>query len=141
METSVFQIVMAVLFVAVCAYTIIGYPKQYGALTPRSRLFRTLGIVLLDLLIGLALLYTIVDVRAGVPANVGVIRVLLYLGSCIFLAFALFCIAMLDALETVSSFRREKRQNVELFLREEVERLQQHKQETMQTATPQGGGE
>lgn len=131
------QIVLATLFAGACLYTILGYPKQYGALSGRSRLFRTLGMFLLDLLIGLVLLYTFLDRGpGGITGRADALRSLLYLGSCIFLAFGLVCLALLDALETLSAFRRQRRQTIEEFVKDEVERARVRKEATSDGGFP-----
>jgi len=130
---SPFQIVLIIVLVASCTYTVVGFSKHYGALSPRSRLFRTVGLLLLDLLVGLALVFTLVDLQNGVPPQIGKLRVFLYFASCLFLALGLMCIALLDALESLSTFRREKRQSVEEFVREEMARAQERKAQSIAT--------
>ena len=103
------QIFLAALFGAACVYTVVGYPNKYGALSGRSRLFRTVGLFLLDLLLGLTLLGTFLDFRYGVTPKVALGRLMTYVLACVFLALSLVCIAVLDSLESLVVFRRTQR--------------------------------
>ena len=106
------QILLLVLFGAACAYTVIGYPHRYGALSSRSRLFRTIGLFLVDLLLGLVLLGTFVkwtEPVPGVSARAQIIRLAAFSLACVFLAFSLLCIAALDWLELQVVYRRARR--------------------------------
>jgi len=110
---SVLQIILALLFAATCTYTVVGYPHRYGALSGRSRLFRTVGLFLLNLLLGLVLLITFIDYEGAPPAGVSrralAIRYLSYVLACIFLVFSLLCVALLDWLELQVIYRRAQR--------------------------------
>jgi hypothetical protein len=117
------QVVLAVLFAAACIYTVVGYPHRYGALTGRSRLFRTVGITLLVLFLGLVLLYTFLDFQASVPSRrIAALRQITYLAACFFLALTLLCLALLDWLEALVFYRREQRSLLHQMAREEMER-------------------
>ena len=98
------------------------YPHKYGALTGRSRLFRTVGVALFDLLLMLVTLATFIDFHAGVAPRLAPIRMGFYLASCFFLCFALICVASLDALESISRLRRENRVSLEQMLRTEIDK-------------------
>jgi hypothetical protein len=113
------QIILAVLLGAAVLYTVFGYKHRYGALSGRSRLFRTLGLILIDLLLALVLMWFFIPFGEG---NLGGIRQLLYILSCVILVLALFCIAMLDALETIVAARREERSFVRQVLQEEIQK-------------------
>ena len=115
------QIILALLFAASCAYTVLGYPGRYGALTGRSRLFRTVGLFLLNLLLGLVLLGTFLDFRANASDRVAALRALLYGSACIFLALSLMCIALLDWLELLVAYRRAQRDIVYKIIQDENE--------------------
>lgn len=111
------QIILAVLLGGAVLYTVFGYRHRYGALSGRSRLFRTFGLALMDLLLALALMWFFIDFGGG---NLGLARQGFYLASCVVLVLALLCIALLDALETVVAARREERNFVRQILQEEI---------------------
>lgn len=119
MSLSVGQIFLGVLVLAASTYTVLGYPHKYGALSGRSRLFRTLGVFLLDLLLGLTLLYTFIDFAYGADKRVAAARAAAYILACLFLAFALLTTALLDSLESVVAYRRERRRALEEIIRGE----------------------
>lgn len=121
------QILFGLAFFAAAAYTVVGYPHKYGALTGRSRFFRTIGLFLLDLLLALVLLYTFVDFNRETGGPVASIRELLYLLSCFFLGLMLVCLAILDALESVVAVRRERRAAMQEMIRAEIERAEREK--------------
>lgn len=103
------QILLALLFAAACTYTVVGYPQRYGALSGRSRLFRSAGLFLLDLLLGLVLLGTLVDFRDVERPRIALLRAGAYVLACVFLLFSLLCVALLDWLETLVAYRRAQR--------------------------------
>lgn len=121
------QVLFAVLFAAACVYTVVGYPHRYGALSGRSRLFRTSGLFLLDLLLCLVLLYTFLDFNVQGGGRVARIREILYILSCISLSLVLVCIAVLDALETYVAGRRERREVMHRLVQEEIERAERER--------------
>jgi hypothetical protein len=114
------QIVLILLTLIAFAYTVLAYPNKYGALTGRSRMFRTVAIAILDLLLLLVLMATFIDFRAGVSPRLVPIRFFFYVASCFFLCFSLVAVAALDALESFSSVRRERRNELERVLRDEI---------------------
>jgi|GEM_PF-2062677 hypothetical protein len=122
-----FQIILSVLLTAALAYTVLGFRGKYGALSGRSRLYRTAGLGILVLLLTLSLFGTYINFYAGVSNAVGAIRQLCYWATCFVLAFSLPLIALLDALETFVAGRREKRAFLEQMIREEVEKAQAKK--------------
>lgn len=111
------QILLAVLLGGAILYTVFGYQHRYGALSGRSRLFRTLGLVIIDLLLALTLMWFFIDFGVG---KLGIARQGFYLASCVVLVLALFCIALLDALETIVAARREESKFVRQVLQEEI---------------------
>ena len=129
------QIILAVLLGGAVLYTVFGYRSRYGALSGRSRLFRTLGLVIMDLLFALSLMWFFIPFGDG---KLGAVRNLLYISSCVILALALLCIAMLDALETIVTARREERNFVRQILQEEIQ--QARLREGGPTPPPSGGG-
>jgi len=124
------QIVLSVLFAGALVFTVAGYGRKYGALSARSRLFRTVGMVLLDLLIGLFLAYTFADFQTGVTRKAASIREIFYLSSCLFLGLTLLCVALLDSLESIVAVRRERRGLAQDMVRDVVAQV---------TAAQQGG--
>jgi hypothetical protein len=103
-------------------YTILGYPNKYGALTGRSRLYRTVGLCIIDLLLMLVLMGTLIDFYDGVTKEIGALRQVFYWSSCLLLGLTLPLVAALDALESFVAVRREKRQFLDEIVREELER-------------------
>ena len=116
---NAFQVILALLFAASCAYTVLGYPSRYGALSGRSRLFRTVGLFLLNLLLGLVLLYTFIDFKVGASDRAAALRAIIYLLACIFLGLSLMCIAVLDWLESLVAYRNAQRDILYKMAREE----------------------
>lgn len=121
------QIALTIGLVGAWGYTVIGYPHKYGALTARSRLFRTLGLLVFDLLLMLVLMWTFIDFSKEVGQRVGRIREVFYLASCLVLGLSLPLIALLDALESYTAVRRERREFLQQSIRDEVERAQKVK--------------
>lgn len=117
------QIVLAVLLAAALAYTVYGYPHRYGALTGRSRLYRTVGLFLLSLLLMLVFMGQFIDFYAGVERRTGALRGTFYWASCFMLGVMLPIIAVLDALESFVAVRREKRDYLTNLWQEEQARL------------------
>lgn len=119
------QIVIGLLTLGAMIYTVVGYPGRYGAVTGRSRLFRTVGVGIFDLLFLLVLLATFIDwkaeIQTAVTPRAAQVRFLFYVAACLLLCFALVCIAALDALESYSAARRERRITLEKMLRQQVE--------------------
>jgi hypothetical protein len=120
------QVVLGLITLGALVYTVLAYPNKYGALSGRSRLFRTINICLLDLLLMLVLLATFIDWKAelntpGASSTAVMIRFGFYVAACLFLCLALLCVAMLDALETYTVLRKERRITLERTLREQIE--------------------
>ncbi len=120
-----YQIFFIALSIAALVFTVVAYPNKYGAQSGRSRLFRTVGVFLLDLLLLLVTLATFIDFTAGVSPRVAPIRAGFYLASCCFLCLALICTALLDSLESVSRLRRESRTDLEAKLRNEIDKARE----------------
>jgi hypothetical protein len=115
-------IALGILLLVAVGYTIYGYPLKYGALTGRSRLYRTVGLCIIDLLLMLVLMGTFIDFTDGVTPRVGAIRWAFYWSSCIVLGLMLPLIAALDALESFVAMRREQREFLDTIVRDELER-------------------
>ena len=128
------QIFLGLCTVGALAYTVLAYPNKYGALSGRSRLFRTVGIFLLDVLLALVLMYTFIDFNADVTPRVAALRQIFYFASCLFLCFALVCTAVLDALESYSSVRRERRTYLTSLMEAEMEKAKRESEEQKRKA-------
>ena len=94
--------------------TLWGYRRGYGALSGRSRLFRTSGMGLLDLLIFLGLVYLTRSLHNKLPP----LQMLSFLAAFLGLGVSLVCIALLDALESVVAMRRVERQVMQQVIEE-----------------------
>jgi hypothetical protein len=90
------------------------YSRGYGALSPRSRLFRTAGMVLLCLLLALVMVF----VGRDFVGRVGLFQRLFLLISLYGLGISLVCIALLDALESFVAMRRAERQVIQQVIDE-----------------------
>lgn len=126
------QIILALLLGGSVFYTVFGYTRRYGALSGRSRLFRTLGLIVIDLLLALVLMWFFIDFGDG---NLAAIRQSFYIISCVVLVLALLCIAMLDALETIVAARREERDFVRQILQEEINQAKLRESASASTGT------
>lgn len=102
------------LFLLASGVTLWGYRRGYGALSGRSRLYRTAGMGLLDLLIFLALVYLSRSATSKLPP----IQMLSFLAVFLGLGVSLVCIALLDALESVVAMRRVERQVLQQVIEE-----------------------
>jgi hypothetical protein len=114
------KIFLGGLFVLVMAALVWGYPRRYGALSARSRLFRTSGLGLLLLLIAVALVQVSLPPLDG--TRLTAFRHLAVYSTGIFLALSLACLAVLDALEVWSVMRREERARIQEMARPRGER-------------------
>ena len=119
------QVVLAALLCAAFAYSVIGYPKGYGALSGRSRLFRTSGMALLVLLLALVLIASSTAVLHG--DRIGAVRHAALLLSSLLVAFSLCGVAVLDALESFVVVRRERRSALNRVIAETVEAAEKNK--------------
>jgi hypothetical protein len=122
------QLALGALLVAALLWTFLGYGKRYGAGSPRQRLFRTLGVVVLDLLLILLVAYPRIDFGSGVDPRFEAVRRGMFLISCILLLFGLLCIVLLDALESYVLVRREQRTQVNEAILREIEQTQKKAQ-------------
>lgn len=96
--------------------TLWGYPRGYGALSGRSRLYRTVGMGLLDLLILFGLVYLSRSAKGMLPP----LQTITFLAAFLGLGVSLVCIALLDALESVVAMRRVERQVIQQVIEETV---------------------
>lgn len=96
--------------------TVVGYAKGYGALSGRSRLYRTAGMGLVDL----SLVLLLILVSAPFAGKVGLWQKLALLAAIILLLISLVALALLDALETYVVGRRARRQALTEAVQEAV---------------------
>ena len=101
------QVALAVVFVMSVIFAVRGYPSGYGALSQRSRLYRTAALGLLILLIIVA--FVGFSLPLDGPKKLIAFRQLSILLVSVMLALSLVCAAGLDALESYSVVRRQER--------------------------------
>jgi hypothetical protein len=118
------MVVFGLLLALAIALLIYGYPRGYGALSPRSRLFRTAGMALLCLLMALAMVF----VGRDFVGRVGALQKLALLVSLYGLGISLVCIALLDALESFVAMRKAERQVIQQVIESVAEEAQKQKQ-------------
>ena len=94
-----------VLLAVAIVLTMLFYSRGYGALSPRSRLYRTAGMVMLCLFL---VLLTIFMGREFV-GRIGLLQKLALLISIYCLGISLPCLALLDALESFVTVRKAER--------------------------------
>ena len=124
---SILQLVLGGLFLGSLVWAVVGYPKGYGALSGRSRLFRTAGIALLILLLALGFLVAGTVVPHG--DRMGAFRKAALLLSCLLVAISLCGIALLDGLESYVVVRRERRGELNRVIAETVAAAEKNKTE------------
>lgn len=122
---SALQLVLGGLFLCSLVWGVVGYPKKYGALSGRSRLFRTAGIALLILLLALGFIAAGTVVPRG--DKLGAIRWMALLISCVLVALSLCGIALLDGLESYVVVRRERRGELNKVIAETVAAAKKNK--------------
>lgn len=101
------QIALAVVFVITVVFAVRGYPSGYGALSKRSRLYRTAALGLLILLVIVA--FVGFSLPLDGPKKLIAFRQISILLVSVMLALSLVCAAGLDALESYSVVRRQER--------------------------------
>ncbi len=101
------QVALAVVFVMTVLFAVRGYPSGYGALSKRSRLYRTAALGLLILLIIVA--FVGFSLPLDGPKKLIAFRQISILLVSVMLALSLVCAAGLDALESYSVVRRQER--------------------------------
>ncbi|MBC8141957.1 MAG: hypothetical protein H7Y38_11005 [Armatimonadetes bacterium] len=111
------------------AYTVLGYRHKYGALSGKSRLFRTVGLVLMDLLLLTVLMFFSTDwdamlYKVGVSTEDSAARVLLskglYFATWMLLSVLTVGCAALDSLENFSVYRRQRREALDQMVQETI---------------------
>ena len=120
------QVALAVVFVMTVIFAVRGYPSGYGALSKRSRLYRTAALGLLILLIIVA--YVGFSLPIDGPKKLIAFRQLSILLVSVMLALSLVCAAGLDALESYSVVRRQERIANQQVAEDLRSQLQEHKQ-------------
>lgn len=116
-------VVFGVLLAVAIALTMIFYSRGYGALSPRSRLYRTAGMVMLCLFL---VLLTIFMGREFV-GRIGLLQKLALLISIYCLGISLPCIALLDALESFVTVRKAERQVIQQAIQQTIEEAQKQR--------------
>jgi len=125
-------------------YTVWGYPRKYGALSGRSRLFRTIGLVLINLLLITLLIFASTDWNeqlyhvGSIPENARrmvKISQLLYYVTWLILGLFLLGVAMLDGLENFTIYRRQRREALENMIAEAVAAQKQKRVATVNPDT------
>jgi len=146
---NVFQWGFGALLAGTIAYTVWGYPRKYGALSGKSRLFRTVGIVLANLFLITVLLYFSTDwdamrYRIGVPTqdSARLVRAsqLLYGVTWVMLSILLVGIAGLDSLENYTVYRKRRREAVDELIQEAVAASQAKRAALAGRSGDTGGG-
>ena len=120
------QVALAVVFVMTVIFAVRGYPSGYGALSKRSRLYRTAALGLLILLIIVA--YVGFSLPIDGPKKLIAFRQLSILLVSVMLALSLVCAAGLDALESYSVVRRQERLANQLVAEDLQSQIQEHKE-------------
>ncbi len=147
---NVFQWGFGALLAGTVAYTVWGYPRKYGAMSGKSRLFRTVGIVLANLFLLTVLLYFSTDwnamqYRIGVPSQDSARLVkasqLLYGVTWVMLSILLVGIAALDSLENFTVYRKIRREAVEEMIRDAVAAGQAKRAALAGNSGDTGGGD
>jgi membrane protease YdiL (CAAX protease family) len=119
------QIALAIVFVMAVIFAVRGYPSGYGALSNRSRLYRTAALGLLILLIIVA--FVGFSLPLDGPKKLIAFRQLSILLVSVMLALSLVCAAGLDALESYSVVRRQELLANQKVAEELKARLQENK--------------
>jgi membrane protease YdiL (CAAX protease family) len=119
------QIALAIVFVMAVIFAVRGYPSGYGALSKRSRLYRTAALGLLIFLIIVA--FVGFSLPLDGPKKLIAFRQLSILLVSVMLALSLVCAAGLDALESYSVVRRQERLANQKVAEELKARLQENK--------------
>ena len=101
------KLFLGLLLAAAVVFTALGYPKRYGALSARSRLFRTAGMGLVIVLLVVSLAYLSLPPLDG--TRIVAFRHLSLILIAVMTGLSLACVALLDALESFSVLRREER--------------------------------
>lgn len=121
------QIALAVIFVLTVIFAVRGYPSGYGALSNRSRLYRTSALGLLILLIIVA--FVGFSLPLDGPRKLIAFRQISILLVSVMLALSLVCAAGLDALESYSVVRRQERLANQKVAEELQSQLQKRKEQ------------
>lgn len=140
------QLIFGILFGISAVYTVWGFPRKYGALSGRSRLFRTIGMVLINLLLVTLVIFFSTDWN-GQLYQVGVdpararymvkISQLLYFVTWLLMGVFLMGVALFDSLENFTLYRRQRREALEKMIADAVAVQQQKRAVT--TANNENG--
>jgi peptidoglycan biosynthesis protein MviN/MurJ (putative lipid II flippase) len=142
---NLFQWVFGGLLAVALVVTVWGYPRKYGALSGRSRLFRTVGILLLDLLLITIVMYFSTDwlamrFRVGIETekNIQLIAAskLLYFTTWVIITILTLGMGMLDALENFTVYRKQRREALDDMIQDAIAASQAKR---LATAGGEGG--
>ncbi len=115
---SVLQLFLTLGFLGTLTYLVLGWPRRFGALSDRSWRFRLAGLGLLLVLFALG--WFAAGMVVGRGNKVGAIRYLSLILSCVLVTLSLSCVALLDALESYSVIRKERRGELNKLIDETV---------------------
>ena len=126
---NLFQVFFGALLAGSVGYTVWGYSRKYGALSGKSRLFRMVGLVLINLLLLTVLMYFSTDwnamrYRIGIPSQTSSRLVLasqaLYGTTWVLLSVLAVGTAGLDSLENFSIYRKKRREVLDEMIQEAI---------------------
>lgn len=133
------QMLFGALLAVSVLVTVLGYRRKYGALSGRSRLFRTAGMGMINLLLVVLMVFFGMNrqemLAAGGDPRVFALRQVVMLLVITFLILSLVGLAALDVLENVVVYRRERRQAFQQMIRDEIEAQAQKRAERGAAAT------
>ena len=130
------QLILAGLLGVSALVTIFGYSRKYFALSGRSRLFRTVGLVIINLLFVTLIAFCGTDWKAIANPTEAKIRAAIYLALFGLMTISLFLLASLDVLESLVVYRRERREAMQQMVTEVVTYHKERQNQQTPGATP-----
>jgi len=139
------QSISGILVGLMIGLTVWGYPRKYGALSGRSRFFRTVGMVLFNLLLITILIYASTDWHAQLyrigmephnAARLVAASKLVYFLIWLLIGIFLLGVALLDMLENFTIYRRQRREAMEAMIAGAVAAHQQKKATALEGTNP-----
>jgi len=143
----VVQSIFGILVGLMVGLTVWGYPRKYGALSGRSRLFRTIGVLLINLLFITILIYSSTDWHAQLyrigmephnAARLVAASKLVYFLIWLLIGIFLLGVALLDMLENFTIYRRQRREALEAMIAGAVASHQQKRTAAVEGTNPSG---
>lgn len=138
------QMLFGALLAVSVLVTVLGFRRKYGALSGRSRLFRTAGMGIINLLLVVLIVFFGMDKQATLAAGgdprVFALRTLILLLVITFLILSLVGLVALDALENIVVYRRERRQAFQQMIRDEIESQARKRAERAAASSTPGEG-